>query len=144
MSNPPLLSRIILVISSIIVVGVVFFFASSALEPVPVQPPPPARSAAAFNPKADISKHPVFPQLETKDMVEVPDLPMGRQNPFLGLSQSASTRTLNMLPGTNIRALPPAAESETGAVIVGQEQSTSSLPSVTIPVQTSTSTLPSL
>jgi hypothetical protein len=79
---PPILSRILLAISSLVMVGVVFYFVSKSLEPVELIPPMPPRQAEVFNPKADISKNPAFQKLQPTHMEPVPDLPMGRANPF--------------------------------------------------------------
>ncbi|MDF1496579.1 MAG: hypothetical protein P1P90_00785 [Patescibacteria group bacterium] len=79
---PPILSRIIMAISALAMVGVVFMFVSRALKPVDILPATPAKKAEVFNSKADISKHPAFAELEEDYMEPVPDLPIGRENPF--------------------------------------------------------------
>ncbi|MBU2566332.1 hypothetical protein KKG46_02100 [Patescibacteria group bacterium] len=99
--NPPLLSRIILAVSALIAVGVIFVFVSRALEPVPQPPLPPLRQADSFNPKADISQNSAFHKLQTKDMVAVPDLPMGRENPFIAIKKTTSTQNVNSITSTS-------------------------------------------
>lgn len=108
---PPLLSRLLLAVSSIVMVGVVFVFVSRALEPAPIAPPTPPKKAETFNPKADVSKHVVFPQLQTTFMIDVPDLPMGRDNPFVPVAKPTTTSTAIpsegiAIPGSQLRIVP--------------------------------------
>jgi len=79
---PPILSRIILAVSALVMVGVVFIFVSRALEPADIVPTARPKKAEVFNPKADVSKHPAFVDLEEEYMEPVPDMPVGRDNPF--------------------------------------------------------------
>ncbi len=95
---PPLLSRILLAVSALILVGVVFVFVSRALEQTPSEAILVQRRAQSFNPKADVSKNPVFPQLQTAYMQAVPDLPMGRDNPFLAPGMVAATSGAILAP----------------------------------------------
>lgn len=116
---PPLLSRILLAVSALLVVGVVYYFVSGALEEPPQPPPAPLRQAKGFDPRADISKNPSFPSLQESVLV-LPDMPLGRPNPFLPLSggktASATTTAKTVsVPGTDIRVVPvsPAANQST-------------------------------
>ena len=101
--RPPLLSRITLIVTTVLVVGAIFMFVSRAFEPAPLPQVAPAKKAEAFNPKADVSKHIVFGTLETSTMQDVPDLPVGRNNPFLSLD---ATGTAEELSATNTEELP--------------------------------------
>ncbi len=71
-------------------VGVVFYYVSRALEPVDTSLVVPPRQAESFNPKADVSKNPVFQKLVPAHMDPVPDLPQGRSNPFEAVPVSTS------------------------------------------------------
>jgi len=98
---PPLFARIILGISALLTVGAVYWFVSQALEQAALPNIPPPRQAQKFNPKADVSQHPVFAWLESKFMVPVPDMPMGRDNPFLPvIMQTGATGTIGGQPST--------------------------------------------
>jgi hypothetical protein len=97
---PPLFARIILGISALVTVGAVYWFVSQALEQAPMPNVPPPRSAQKFNPKADVSKNPVFAWLESKFMAPLPDLPMGRENPFVPIMQAGATGTIGGQPST--------------------------------------------
>jgi len=99
---PPLLSRILLVVASILVVGAVFIFVSRALEPIPAAPTAPVRQAQSFNPKADVSKHIVFPVLQLEPSV-IPDFPEGRANPFVS-PFAAATATATGAAAASINA----------------------------------------
>ena len=88
-SAPPILSRIILAVSAICMVGVVFIFVSRALEPANIIPAAPPKKAEVFNPKADVSQNPSFNQLQEAHMEPVPDMPMGRPNPFDSIVESS-------------------------------------------------------
>ena len=122
---PPLLSRILLAATALLVVGVAYWFLSRALEQEPGPPLPPVRHAQNFNPKADVSKNKVFPSLNLESAT-VPDLPIGRDNPFLPLTapvQPGAATTVAPIPGSNFRISPVApavkpasSTSETGAV----------------------------
>ncbi|MDD5438439.1 MAG: hypothetical protein PHC70_04840 [Patescibacteria group bacterium] len=82
-SAPPLFARILLGISALLTVGVVYWFLSGYLEALPTPTVPPLRRAQGFNPKADITKQPIFQILSDKYIVTAPDMPLGRENPFL-------------------------------------------------------------
>lgn len=88
---PPIFSRIMLAVSALIVVGVVFIFVSKSLEPANIIPAALPKKAEKFNPKADVSEHPVFPVLVDYHMEPVPDMPMGRDNPFDSIIKEATT-----------------------------------------------------
>jgi hypothetical protein len=81
-SAPPILSRIILAVSALILVGVAFIVISRAIEPADMILATPPKKADTFNPKADVSKHPAFSELQDTHMDPVPDMPIGRENPF--------------------------------------------------------------
>lgn len=113
---PPLLSRILLALSALLLVGVVYLFASRALEEAPQPPPAPLRQAKNFDPRADISKNPSFTTLEDRGAA-IPDMPIGRANPFVSLAkpaettiQGAPTTTLptKTVKGTDIQIVPVA------------------------------------
>lgn len=80
--SPPLLSRILLAVTAVLAIAVAFVFLSRALAPAVSPEAQPIRQAQTFNPKADVAKNPVFPELRTVDSA-VPDMPMGRSNPFV-------------------------------------------------------------
>lgn len=79
-------------------------FVSRALEQPQSNDVTVQKRAQTFNSKADVSKNPVFPLLKTNDLQAVPDLPMGRDNPFM-VAGSAPVATSSimapnkMLPG---------------------------------------------
>ncbi len=115
---PPILSRIILALSSLIMVGVVFYYVSRSLEPVDIPPPAPLRQAESFNPKADVSKNPVFQKLVPTHMDPVPDLPQGRPNPFEEVSIGASTIVTDdglSVPRSSLRLVPVASSTNTSS-----------------------------
>ncbi|MFZ6015976.1 MAG: hypothetical protein ACOYUZ_06540 [Patescibacteria group bacterium] len=126
---PPLLSRILLAASSVIAVGVIFIFVSRALEPANIPPPTPLKTAEQFNPKADVSNHPVFKDLETGNITPVPDMPLGRENPFIAVP-SAPTTTIPAegvaIPGSRLRVVPAPVEATGSDMEVMEEASTSS------------------
>jgi hypothetical protein len=119
-SAPPLFARILLGISALLTVGVVYWFLSKTLEATPTPTVPPIRKAQGFNPKADISKQPIFQLLDDKYLVVAPDMPLGRENPFLPYKPS----TLEIppgglpIPGTKLKIVTaPAVTSTQDAVI---------------------------
>ncbi|MDD5726419.1 MAG: hypothetical protein PHC53_03355 [Patescibacteria group bacterium] len=97
-SAPPLFARILLGISALVAVGVVYWFFSNALQSAPMPTVPPPRQAQSFNPKADVVKNPVFPLLENKYQSGIPDMPVGRENPFLPLNYALQLSAVTTVP----------------------------------------------
>jgi hypothetical protein len=89
---PPIFSRIVLAVSALVMVGVVFIFVSRAIEPANIIPATKPKKAEAFNPKADVSKHPTFVELDEAYMDPVPDMPIGRENPFNSIVTPAAPK----------------------------------------------------
>jgi len=132
---PPLFARIILGISALVTVGAVYWFVSQALEQAPMPNVPPPRNAQKFNPKADVSKNPVFAWLESKFMAPLPDMPMGRDNPFLPIIQTGATGTIGgqTSPPTQVQFVP--INEATTTVPVGPAAATGTMPeSITVPI----------
>lgn len=105
---PSLFARILLGISALLAVGVVYWFLSNSLESLPASTIPPPRQAQGFNPKADISKQPVFKALEDKFLIVAPDMPIGRDNPFLPYKPSGTPEVPPeglSIPGTKLKIM---------------------------------------
>ncbi|MFA6504047.1 MAG: hypothetical protein WCT54_03865 [Patescibacteria group bacterium] len=127
----PLFARIMLGVSALIAVGVVYWFLSSALAAIPLPILGPARSAKSFNPKADVAKNPVFGQLDQNYLSGVPDLPAGRDNPFIPANSAADSTTTQIIPpegllvpGTSVRTVPvelPPVENSTGTSAINAD-----------------------
>jgi len=105
---PPIFSRILLVISSLLMVAVVYVFISRALEPAPIVSPSPMKQAETFNAKADVSKNPAWKKLQATFMEPVPDMPIGRSNPFETLVNETPTAAPvgNTVPRSELRIAP--------------------------------------
>jgi hypothetical protein len=126
---PPILSRIIMVVSALVLVGAVFIFVSRTLEPADIIPVTPPKKAEVFNPKADVSKHPAFRDLESDYMDPVPDMPVGRENPFNSVVAPMGSVGAEgvAVPRSQLRIVPVG--SATGTVVSG---STSTTPSASL------------
>lgn len=90
-NSPPLFARIMLGVSALLTVGVVYWFLSKALEATPTPEASVPKAAQSFNTRADVTKNAVFPRLEQKYFVDIPDMPVGRENPFLALDNVSAT-----------------------------------------------------
>jgi len=126
---PPILSRIIMAISALVMVGAVFIFVSRTLEPADIIPATPPKRAEVFNPKADVSKHPAFGKLEADYMDPVPDMPVGRENPFNSvLAPTGSGQTGGVaVPRSQLRIVPVGTATGTAG-----NESTSTIESITL------------
>ncbi|MBD3281899.1 hypothetical protein GF391_04085 [Candidatus Uhrbacteria bacterium] len=113
---PPIFSRILFAVSALVMVGVVFIFVSRALEPANIIPVAPPKKAEKFNPKADVSNNPSFDQLQEDHIKDVPDMPMGRENPFQSIVTPAATTTNSQrsVPRSGLRLAPVATNTEQG------------------------------
>ncbi len=122
---PPILSRVIMAISALIMVGAVFIFVSRALEPVDIIPATPIKKAEIFNPKADVSKHPVFKDLKQEFMNPVPDMPMGRDNPFNSIVTPSTQNPAEgiAVPRSQLRIAPSGASSTVGEISTSTTES---------------------
>lgn len=91
---PSLFSRIVLILAVAASLGVAYWVGSQALEPVFVPLNVPARRAVSFDPKADVSKNPVFQILQPLGPEGIDPGVLGRQNPFVAPTSAApSTST---------------------------------------------------
>lgn len=112
-SAPPIFSRIVLVVSAFVMVGVLYIFVSFALEPAYQVPPTPPKKAEVFNPKADVSQNPAFNELKKDFMEPVPDMPVGRENPFKSIIEpAADTATPTAVPRARLQLSPVATGTE--------------------------------
>ncbi|MFA6099517.1 MAG: hypothetical protein WC750_01400 [Patescibacteria group bacterium] len=115
---PSLFARILLGISALLAVGVVYWFLSKTLESLPMSTIPTPRKAQGFNPKADISKQPIFNELQDKFIVTAPDMPLGRDNPFVPYKSTGSLEVPPeglSIPGTNLKIIMAPAVTSTEA-----------------------------
>ncbi len=111
-SAPPIFSRIVLAVSALVMVGVLYIFVSFALEPAYQVPPTPPKKAEVFNPKADVSQNPAFNELKKDYMEPVPDMPVGRDNPFQSIITPAATGTPTSVPRARLQLSPVATGTE--------------------------------
>lgn len=120
-SAPPLFARILLGISALLTVGVVYWFLSGYLEALPTPTVPPLRRAQSFNPKADITKQQFFQTLSDKYIVTAPDMPLGRENPFLPYKSGALEVPPEGLPipGTKLKIIMAPAVTSTESAPTG-------------------------
>lgn len=136
---PPLFARIMLGVSALVMVGVVYWFLSNAMASMPLPVIGPAKSAKSFNPKADVSKNPVFNKLDEKYLSGVPDLPTGRDNPFSPAIQNSTTSRVIppeglLVPGSSVKLVPtelPTLENSTSVDSAGFVESTSGMQATT-------------
>lgn len=89
---PSIFSRILLIVAVVAALVAGYWLVSQALEPVPLPPAPLTKPAVRFDTKADVSKHPVFTQLEPIGPAAVDAGTLGRQNPFVPIQSATPTR----------------------------------------------------
>ena len=115
-SSPPLLARILLGVTALLTVGVVYWFLSKTLESLPTPSVPPPRQAKSFNPRADVAKNPAWPLLEATYLTGLPDMPLGRGNPFVPVQATSSSSVPPgglQVPGSKIKIVPAPASTST-------------------------------
>lgn len=92
--SPSLFSRLLLIVAVAASLVAAYWVVAQALEPVPIPELPRTAPTVRFDPKADVSQHPVFEQLQPIGPATVERGPVGRQNPFVpAATSSAATIT---------------------------------------------------
>ncbi|MBI4139061.1 hypothetical protein HY479_02825 [Candidatus Uhrbacteria bacterium] len=91
--SSPLVARIVQVAVILGCLGGVLWVGAQLFEPAPVPPIPPAQRAVKFDPKVDVSQHPIFGGLQPYGPTEVLPGETGRQNPFLPVPVVHATST---------------------------------------------------
>ncbi len=82
MTTPPLVSRILLIVGALAVIGLSYWFIRTSLAPVAIPPVSVTRSAATFDPAADVTKNATFDTLHPLGPDLITPTVMGREDPF--------------------------------------------------------------